>query len=80
MVDVQVRAEHEVDVFEAQPGSVELVEPALLGKVERRRMPFVLAGAGVNQHGVMRRPHYERLIRDHHAVGCLVEHEVRHLG
>src|SRR5262249_40783623 len=38
MVDVQVGAEHVVDVLEPQAGGVEAVEPGLLRKVHWRRM------------------------------------------
>ncbi len=79
MVDVQMGAEHVVDVLEAQPARVELVEPALLREVERRRVALVLAGAGVHQDRMMRRAHHEGLVGDHHAVRRAVEHEIRHL-
>ena len=56
MVDVQVSAEHVIDLLEADAQSEQLVPPALLaGKVERRRMAFVLTGASVDQNGMMRR-------------------------
>src|SRR6202011_5250368 len=69
-----VRAEHVVDVLEAQAGGGEAVEPRLLWEVERRRITLVLAGAGVDQNGVLGRAHQEGLIGDHHAAGGPVEH------
>ena len=53
----------------------QLVAPALLaGKIERRRMTLVLAGAGIHQDRVMRRADHESLIGDHHHSRRLVEH------
>src|SRR6516164_2725875 len=48
MVDMQVRAEHVIDVFEAQAGCLEAVQPWLLRKVHGRLIALVLAGAGID--------------------------------
>jgi hypothetical protein len=46
-------AEHIVHHLVADPEREQLVTPALLaGKIERRRMTLVLAGAGVDQDRV----------------------------
>lgn len=75
MVDVQMRAEDVVDLLEADAEREQFVAPALLaGKIERRRMALVLAGAGVNQNGVTRRAHDKRLIGDNHHAARGVEH------
>src|SRR3546814_10611158 len=69
-----MRAEDVVDILEADAEREQLAPPALLaGKVERRRMALVLAGAGVDQHGVPRRAHHESLVGHHHLAGRGVE-------
>ena len=56
MIDVQMGAEHVIDLLVGDAEREQLVAPALLArKVERRRMTLVLAGAGVDQDGVVRR-------------------------
>src|ERR1700730_787291 len=69
MVDMKVGAEHIVDLVVGDTERKQLVPPALLaGKIERRRMTLVLAGAGVHQDGVAWRSNHEGLVcDDHHA-------------
>jgi hypothetical protein len=71
MVDMQVGAEDIVHLVVSDAERKQLVSPALLArKVKRRRMPLVLAGAGVDQDGVPRRADDEGLVGDdHHAQG-----------
>src|ERR1700751_1900221 len=60
-------AEHIVDHLEADPKREQLLVPALLaGEIERRRMPLVLACAGVDQDRVARGTNHEGLIGDQH--------------
>src|SRR5689334_390368 len=49
VVDVQVRAKDMRDVVESQARGPEIVEPWLLGKIHRWRMPFVLAGTSIDR-------------------------------
>ncbi len=74
MVDVKVGAEHVIDVFELQPFGMEAVEPRLLRKIHRRWIAFVLAGAGIDQDGVLRRAHDKGLVGDDHFPGCRIEY------
>ena len=74
MVDMQVGAEDVVDILEAQPLGGEAVQPGLLRKIHRRRVALVLAGAGIDQDGVLRRAHHEGLVGDDHPPGRRVEH------
>src|SRR5665213_2262282 len=81
MVDMKMGAEHVVDLLEADAEREQLVAPALLaGKIERRRMALVLAGAGVDQDDVMRRAHHEGLVGDDDHAECRVEHLRLHRG
>ncbi|GCC48700.1 hypothetical protein chiPu_0032795, partial [Chiloscyllium punctatum] len=74
VVDMQMGAEHVVDLLIGDAEREQLVAPALLArKVERRRVPLVLAGAGVDQDGVARRPHHEGLVGDHHHAAGGIE-------
>src|SRR5271170_3400862 len=73
MVNVQVRAEHVVDVLEPQTSRPEAVEPGLLWEVHRRRIALVLAGAGVDQDRVLGRSQDVGLISDYHAPGRRIE-------
>src|SRR5690606_18358747 len=74
MIDVQMRAEHVVDALEADAEGEQLLAPSLLaGKVERWRVPLVLAGACIDEYRVPRRSHHEGLIRHHHHAGCGVK-------
>jgi hypothetical protein len=67
MVDVQMGAEHVVDLLVGYAEREQFVAPALLaGKIERRRMALVLAGAGVDQNSVARGADHKRLIGDDH--------------
>jgi hypothetical protein len=66
MVDMQMRTEYIIDVFEAQAGGRQTVEPGLFRKVHRRRIAFVLAGAGIYEHRVPGRTHDIGLISDDH--------------
>src|SRR5690606_23331018 len=53
MIDVQMRAEHVVDALEADAEGEQLLAPSLLaGKVERWRVPLVLAGACIDEYRV----------------------------
>jgi len=74
MVDVQMGAEHVIDVFEAQARGTETVEPRLFRKIHRRRIALVLTGAGVDQDGVLGRAHHIGLIGDDHLAGHRVEY------
>src|SRR5216683_4572160 len=75
MVDMKMRAEHIVDFVVSDAERKQLVPPALLaGKIERRRMTLVLAGAGVDQDGVARRPNHKGLIGDDYHAQRRVEH------
>jgi hypothetical protein len=80
VIDVQVRAEHVRDVLEAQPGSTKIVEPRLLGKIEWRGMPFVLAGAGVDQNRVLGGAHDKGLVGDDHPAAGWIEHHRVHFS
>src|SRR5579871_6463568 len=52
MIDMEMRAEHVIDLVESDPEREQLVAPALLaGEIERRRMSLVLAGTGVDEDG-----------------------------
>jgi hypothetical protein len=63
MIDVKMGAEHIIDHLVADAEREQLVAPAFLaGKIERRRMALVLAGAGVDQDRVTWRPDHEGLI------------------
>src|SRR5690606_5668936 len=71
MIDVQMRAEHVVDALEADAEGEQLLAPSLLaGKVERWRVPLVLAGACFDEYRVPRRSHHEGLIRHYHHAWC----------
>jgi hypothetical protein len=52
----------------------------LAGKIERRRMPLVLAGAGVHQDRVMRGSDHESLVGNDHHSQRLVENLRLHGG
>ena len=81
MVDVQMGAEHVIHLLVGYAEREQLVAPALLaGKVERRRMALVLAGAGIDQNGVARRADDKGLIGDHHHSQACVEHLGLHGG
>ena len=81
MVDVQMGAEHVIDLLVGDAEREQLVAPALLaGKVERRRMALVLAGAGIDQDGVARRADDKGLVGDHHQAQRGVEHLRLHAG
>src|SRR6267378_4468800 len=75
MVDMKMGAEHIVDFVVSDAERKQLVPPALLArKIERRRMTLVLAGAGVDQDGVARRPNHKGLIGDDYHAQRRVEH------
>ena len=75
MVDVKMGAEHVVDLVVSDAEREQLVAPALLaGKIEWRRMALVLAGAGVHQDGMARRPDHEGLVGDDDHAQRRVEH------
>src|SRR5260221_5820659 len=75
MVDMKMGEEHIVDFVKSDAERKQLVPPALLaGKIERRRMTLVLAGAGVDQDGVARRPNHKGLIGDDYHAQRRVEH------
>src|SRR5665213_3826444 len=81
MVDMKMGAEHVVDLLEADAEREQLVAPALLaGKIERRRMALVLAGAGVDQDDMMRRAHHEGLVGDDDHAQRRVEEFRLHRG
>jgi hypothetical protein len=81
MVDMQMGAEHVVDLLIGDAERKQLVAPALLaGKIERRRVALVLAGTGIDQDGVARRADDKRLIGDHHQPQRRVEHFGLHAG
>ena len=73
MVDMQMRAEHIIDVLEAQARGRETVEPGLFRKVHRRRIAFVLAGACIDEHRVPGRTHDIGLIGDDHFARRRIE-------
>lgn len=78
---MQMRAEYVVDLVVSDAERKQLVAPALLaGKIERRRMALVLAGARVHQDGMARRPHHERLVGDDHHAQRRIEDLRRHRG
>ena len=77
---MQMRAKDVGDVVDAQAGRVEIVEPGLLGEVVRVRIALVLTGARIDQDGVPRRAHEERLVGDHHAAARGIEHNEVELG
>ena len=58
----------EIDVLKPEGGRAETIEPWLLGKIERRRIPLVLARAGIDEDCMPWRPHDKRLISDNHAA------------
>ena len=72
-------AEHVVDGIERQAECMETVEPGLLRKIHRRRIALVLARAGVDQDGVLRRAHHEGPVGDDEHSGCGVEYDRVHL-
>src|SRR6476646_7330360 len=75
MVDMEMGAENIIYLVVSDAERKQLVAPALLaGKIERRRMTLVLAGAGIHQDRVAWRPDQESLVGDHHHPQCLVEH------
>src|SRR5258705_12138975 len=75
MVDMEMGAKYIVHLVVSDAERKQLVAPALLaGKIERRRMTLVLAGAGIHQDRVMRCADHESLIGDHHHSQRLVEH------
>ena len=81
MVDMKMRAKDIVDLVVGDAEREQLVAPALLArKIERRRMTLVLAGAGVHQDRVMRRPDHEGLIGYHHHSQRRIEHLRLHRG
>ena len=81
VVDVQMGAKDVVDLLKADAEREQFVAPAFLaGKIERRRMPLVLAGAGIDQDRVARRSHDEGLVGDEHLAGGDVEHLRLHAG
>ena len=74
-------AEHVIDLLIGDAEREQFVAPALLaGKVERRRMALVFAGAGIDQDGVARRADDESLVGDHHHPQRRVEHFRLHAG
>ena len=70
---MQVGAEHVVDVAEAQAGGGKAVEPRLLGEVHRWRIALVLAGAGIDQDGVLGRAHHVGLVGNDHLARYRIE-------
>jgi hypothetical protein len=81
MVDVQVGAKDVIHLLVGDAEREQLVAPArLAGKIERRRMALVLAGAGIDQNGVARRADDKGLIGDHHQAQACVEHLGLHGG
>ena len=81
MVDMKMRAKDIVDLVVSDAEREQLVAPALLArKIEWRRMTLVLAGAGVHQDGVMRRPDHEGLVGYHHHSQRGIEHLRLHRG
>src|SRR5438128_12188515 len=75
MVDMEMGAKHIVHLVVSDAERKQFVPPALLArKIERRRMTLVLAGAGIHQDGVVRRPDDESLVGDDHHSPRLVEH------
>jgi hypothetical protein len=73
MVDMQMRAEHIINVFKTQARGRKTVEPGLFRKVHRRRIAFVLAGACIDEHRVPRRTHDIGLIGDDHFARRRIE-------
>ena len=80
MIDVEMRAEHVVDVLELEAGGAKALEPGRLREVHRRGVALVLAGAGVDEDRVLGRAHDEGLVGDHHLAGGLIEHPRLELG
>src|SRR6476620_6672334 len=77
---MQMGAEYIVHSVVSNAEREQLVAPALLaGKIERRRMALVLAGAGVDQDRVARRANDEGLVGDHHFARGRVEELRLHL-
>src|SRR6266850_3079555 len=75
MVDMEMGAENIIYLVVSDAERKQLVAPALLaGKIERRRMTLVLAGAGIHQDRVAWRADHEGLVGDHHHSQRLVEH------
>ena len=80
VIDVEMRAEHVVDVLEPEAGGAKALEPGRLREVHRRGIALVLAGAGVDEDRVPGRAHDEGLVGDHHLAGGLIEHPRLKLG
>jgi hypothetical protein len=75
MVDVQMGTKNEVKIIVADAQVEQLIPPTpLAGKVEWRRMPLVLAGAGVDQNDIVWSPNHEGLVAYTHPACCYVEH------
>jgi hypothetical protein len=73
MVDMEMRAEHIIDVFKTQARGRKAIQPGLFRKVHRRRMAFVLAGTCIDEHRVPGRAHNIGLIGDDHSARCRIE-------
>ena len=73
MVDVQMGAEHVVDVIKPEAGARQPVQPGLLGEIHRRRVAFVLTRACVNQDNKMLAADHEGLVGNDHLTGCDIE-------
>jgi len=61
-----------------RPADLKPSSQGCFGKIHRRGVALVLAGAGVDQDGVVRCADNEGLVGDHHSVRCgVVNHRVQ---